>query len=133
MISPGSKNRGSRGRKKTSARSFLPRKIASGNDRPRGKDLEGWNLCHSFPSDNFSVPPRMQLRTTFFNSTFLLGIPPSFLFAKYEFLSLERKNYDEPPFFTSIFGREEEKLLGDVILCAKNENRRILSRLVNCW
>lgn len=32
-----------------------------------GKDL-GWNLCHSFPSDNFTVPPRTDA-TTFSNST----------------------------------------------------------------
>lgn len=50
----GSKNRGSRERKTSVRHTEFPPpwKIASGNDRPRGKDR---NPCHSFPSDNFSA------------------------------------------------------------------------------
>lgn len=125
----GSKNRGSLPKEKPPfvSRSFLPWKIASGNDRPRGKDL-GWNLCHSFPSDNFTVPPRTDA------TTFSQFHP--FLFGKYEFLSLERKNYDEPLFFTSMFGGGRTKSYWIMLFFARKlsiEGGGILSRrLVNC-
>lgn len=59
-----------------------------------------------------------------------------FLFGKYEFLSLERKNYDEPLFFTSIFGGGRTKSYWIMLFFARKLSIKgggILSRrLVNC-
>lgn len=127
----GSKNRGSRERKTSVRHTEFPPpwKIASGNDRPRGKDR---NLCHSFPSDNFSATSHgcnYERRSSIPSEIF----SPPFLFGKlYESPSLERKNYEEDEsFFVSIL-EGKKGLCYSWIMLFSIRRTEFSHRLVNC-